>query len=543
MSSGPLASVVQHLRRLGDDGQEDAELLEQFVLHHDAAAFEALVRRHERLVLGVCRRVLRNAQDAEDAFQASFLVLARKAASIGRGAALAGWLHRVAFRVALRLRAQAAARKARPLSEADGSAATTPDPAAAAAWRELAPLLDREVYGLPARYHRPVVLCYLEGKSYEEAARQLGCSRGTVATRLNRARALLRRRLERRGLVLTAGLLSVLLAGTAATAAAAPPALVKATAGAATALAAGAPAAGLVSVRVSALIQGVLRAMWFTKLKVVTALVLGALVLGGAGTAGVHLAGARGGVPVPAGAQTPEAQAKSPEKSGAAEAPAEAPPSKGEALPETLRRSLDVRDMLSRRVQAVSFVVDEKMTFQEALDALADRYDLRFDVNEPAFKAEDMEHVLDSRIVLQQPLTMKNVPLRTVLRKVLGRVLPTATYVIRDGVIEITTEKRLHEQFWPKDYRGPYFPLVTAAFVKRPLREALQELAATNDCSIVLDERAGAKQEVPVTATLVNAPADKATQALADAAGLRVVVRGTVLYVTTPENASRAEKP
>ncbi len=120
MSSGPLASVVQHLRRLADDGQTDAELLEQFVVHHDAAAFEALVRRHERLVRGVCRRVLRN---AEDAFQASFVVLARKAGSIGRRAALAGWLHRVAFRVALRLRAQAAARKAQPLPEAEVPAA------------------------------------------------------------------------------------------------------------------------------------------------------------------------------------------------------------------------------------------------------------------------------------------------------------------------------------------------------------------------------------------------------------------------------------
>jgi RNA polymerase sigma factor (sigma-70 family) len=546
MSSGPLASVVQHLRRLADAGEGgpgDAELLEQFIVHRDAAAFEALVRRHERLVLGVCRRVLRNAQDAEDAFQASFLILARKAASIGRRAALAGWLHRVALRVALRLRAQAAERKAQPLPEADPPAAAVPDPATAAAWRELRPLLDQEVNGLPARYHRPVVLCYLEGRSYDEAARQLGCSRGTVATRLHRARALLRRRLERRGLVLTAGLVSVLLAGEAATAAAAPAPLVKATAAAAVALAAGTPAAGLVSVRIATLVQGVLRAMLLSKLKTVTALALGALFLGGIGSAGVQLARARAGAPA-AERQPAQAQAKPPEKSRAAEprretnpAKAEAPPAAAPAAP--LRTALEVRDRLARLVD-FNGVDDPQTHLQEVLDELGKRYDLKFDVNEPAFRDDGVDDILGLLPAQQHPLpALKQVPLQTVLRKVLGRLPSYATYVVRGGLVEITTEQRLHHEFWPKDHRGPYFPLVTAAFVKRPLREALQELATKNDCSIVLDERVGDKQEAPVTATLVNAPADTAAQALADAAGLRVVVRGTVLYVTTADAAAK----
>src|SRR5262249_37665794 len=160
-----------------------AELLERFVADRDETAFELLVWRHERLVLGVCRRLLRDAHDAEDAFQATFLTLVRRAGSIGRGQALASWLYRVPHRIALRARAAGGRRAARETHGADLAAVPGgDDPRGGAERRDLETLLEEEVGRLPEKYRGPVVLCYLEGKTYDEAGRQLGCSRGTVST-------------------------------------------------------------------------------------------------------------------------------------------------------------------------------------------------------------------------------------------------------------------------------------------------------------------------------------------------------------------------
>jgi hypothetical protein len=205
---------------------------------------------------------------------------------------------------------------------------------------------------------------------------------------------------------------------------------------------------------------------------------------------------------------------------------------------------LQLRDRLARPVEFQGFD-DPKTPLQEALDNLAARYDLKFDIDEAAFKAEMIADVENVLIAESRPLRpMKDVPLRVVLRKILSRVPATypATYVIRDGLIQITTEAALHAEFWPKAPDGPYFPLVTAVFDKRPLREALQELAADGERSRVIDERVGDRGQAPVTATFVNAPLDTAAQTLADAADLKVVVRGTVLYVTTRERPSEPEK-
>jgi RNA polymerase sigma factor (sigma-70 family) len=287
MATNPLRTALHHLRRtLGapDAGVSDAQLLQRFAAGRDEAAFELLVRRHERLVLGVCLRVLRDAHDAEDAFQATFLVLARKAAGITARESVAGWLYRVAHRVALRARAGAAGRGRHETAAADLSAVPAPDDAdREAAWRELRPLLDREVSRLPEKYRVPVVLCYLESRTYEEAARQLGCSRGTVSTRLTRARELLRRRLARCGLALSGALLALLLTERTA-AAAAPDGLVGATAKAALPFSAGRSAAGLVSAQVLTLTEGALNAMLLTKLKTVTGVLAAVTALGlGAG--------------------------------------------------------------------------------------------------------------------------------------------------------------------------------------------------------------------------------------------------------------------
>jgi TIGR03009 family protein len=297
MATEQLDSVLHHLRRvLASDGSHsvtDAQLLERFVSQRDESAFELLVWRHERLVFNVCRRVLHDAHDAEDAFQATFLALVRRAGSIGKREAVAAWLYKVAYRVALRIRTTAAQRGQRERLGVDLELLPAKDRGAdEAAWQELRPLLDQEVSRLPERYRVPVILCYFEGKTYDEIARQLGCSRGTVSTWLSRARDLLRRRLERRGVVLAGGILATLLAGRTASTGA-PPVLVNGTVKAALPYAAArAAVAGLVSPRVATVTEGVLQAMMWTRLKTVGAFALLILVFGFSGASlllpGVH---------------------------------------------------------------------------------------------------------------------------------------------------------------------------------------------------------------------------------------------------------------
>jgi RNA polymerase sigma factor (sigma-70 family) len=266
--------VIQHLRRvaLQQDAASfsDGELLEQYVAWRDEAAFEALLRRHGPMVLAVCRRVLCNEADAEDAFQATFLVLVRKAASIQSRAAVSNWLYGVASNVALK--AKAMNRKRR-----EKESAITPAPPSgfgAESVHEVQALLDSELRQLPDKYRVPLVLCDLEGKTIKEAASHLGWPQGTVATRVTRGRALLARRLAKRGVLLSGGALAAVLSqGTAS--ASLPPALVSSTVKAAGVLAAS-PAAppGVISPRVAALTEGVVRAMVPTRMKLVAALAL-----------------------------------------------------------------------------------------------------------------------------------------------------------------------------------------------------------------------------------------------------------------------------
>jgi RNA polymerase sigma factor (sigma-70 family) len=180
----------------------DAELLQRFASRRDEEAFTALVERHGRMVLRVCRQMLRNADDADDAFQAVWLVLVRRAGQIRRGELLSGWLYGVALRVSAKVREQAARRRREgqgfPVAELEASNSETPT--------DLQPLLHEEINRLPEYYRNPVVLCYIESKTNEQAARELRCPVGTVKGRLARARELLKSRLRRRGV--TPGLLA-----------------------------------------------------------------------------------------------------------------------------------------------------------------------------------------------------------------------------------------------------------------------------------------------------------------------------------------------
>jgi RND family efflux transporter MFP subunit len=254
-------------------GLGDGVLLERFVADRDEAAFELLLWRHGPAVLGVCRRLLADPNDAEDAFQATFLALAKKAAGIRRGEVVGTWLYRVACRVALRARAERARRASREQGDVDGLLAPADGEPA---WRELREVLDEEVERLPARHRAAFVLCCLEGLTGEEAARQLGCAPGTVSSRLTRARERLRRRLARRG-VSPAALTGVVLAPSL------PASLVAPTLRAALLFSSGKSVGGVVSARAVAHAEGVLRAMFLSKLKVAALLLLvaGLLAVGG----------------------------------------------------------------------------------------------------------------------------------------------------------------------------------------------------------------------------------------------------------------------
>ena len=301
MARGQLGRFLDTLRRVpgnSGDAAADGPLLERFASRNDGAAFAALLRRHGPLVWGVCRRTLGDGPDAEDAFQATFLVLARKARSVRRRDSVRSWLYGVASRVAVRAR-QARAR--RPGYERQARPPAPADPADAAAGAELRAVLDEEIARLPDRYRLPLVLCYLHGRTNDEAAEELGCPRGTVATRLSRARERLRGRLLRRGVALSAG-----------GAALAVPEVVPPTLSAATAEAVSAQAAGrAIASPVATLTEGVLRAMYVAKLRTAAAVVV---------AVGILAAGA--------GAWGYAALAQPPAQPRAKEAPAPAPPDK-----------------------------------------------------------------------------------------------------------------------------------------------------------------------------------------------------------------------
>jgi RNA polymerase sigma factor (sigma-70 family) len=279
----PIRRYIRHLAGHGEGQDADCELLQRYVVAADQAAFEAIVRRHGPLVQSVCARILGGGPDAEDAFQATFLVLVRKAGSLAAPDSLGPWLYGVACRTALKARAAAVRHQKteRPLTDL----ATVPT-ATALAERDLRAVLDELIYRLPQRYRVPFVLCYLEGKTNQEAARIVGCPLGTIFSRLAWARDRLQKQLRRRGLAPASGMFAAWLVESAAPAAV-PIASVDSTAHAAIAFAAGrSAAAGAYSGPAAALAEGVLHAMFVTKLKIAL-LLLATVGIAGVGTFGL----------------------------------------------------------------------------------------------------------------------------------------------------------------------------------------------------------------------------------------------------------------
>jgi RNA polymerase sigma factor (sigma-70 family) len=322
MSGGPSVALVRDIQTLFDAGTvaglTDRQLLERVTTTRDGsseAAFEVLVRRHGPMVLRVCRNVLKDWNDAEDAFQATFIILARRCGSIRRRDSVESWLFGVACRVAARARVDAARRRAverRGAAEAD--AALGPPEQDLADLPELGPIVQEELRRLPEKYRAAVVLCYWEGLTQEQAAAQLGCPIGTVRSRIARARDLLRRRLSRRGLAPMAGLAAsgFDVSSVVPVPAAVPDSWVAATLKAVAQLAAGARPA-VASASVAALVQHVLRRMLIMKLKTTATCLLFVAM----GAAGVILAApqTRPNRTPPAPNRGPRAEPKTTEKS------------------------------------------------------------------------------------------------------------------------------------------------------------------------------------------------------------------------------------
>jgi RNA polymerase sigma factor (sigma-70 family) len=366
MASGQTDTLLRHIRNLAGIKHNhllDRDLLERFVSMREEAAFAALVERLGPLVLGVCQRVLHHEHDAEDAFQATFLVLARKAGSIRSQESLAGWLSRVAYHIALKVQARTGQCHTHERKVADMRQA---DPRSSVTWQELREVLDKELQRLPTKYRAPLVLCYLEGRTRDEAAQELKCSVDSVKGRLERGRELLRTRLTRRGLTLSAILLGPGLAQQAASAAVGPALAAATVAGALgfTASKAARPLAG----SVVALANEALRSLFINKLKmgVLLALLLGALVIGATFVVGPEQAA---GHPQPRQPDQPlvqDQQAKAPKPGPAAVAGTDL---YGDPLPAgALARLGTVRFRHGERIYGVAFSPDRKLLASASSD-------------------------------------------------------------------------------------------------------------------------------------------------------------------------------
>ncbi len=282
MAHPSIPLVYRQLRQLTGwhgDPQPDHQLLQRFIMTREEAAFAALVERHGPMVLGVCRSILGNHHDAEDIFQAAFLVLARKAGSIRRSESVGSWLYAVAYRLAQKARVRAGKRRVYEQQASKSPGQTTMDDVT---WGELRVILHEEVSRLPDKLRAAVVLCYWEGRTHEQAGQQLGCAKGTVKDRLERARELLRSRLARRGLALSTTWFAASLAGGMASAAV-PMSLAQATVRGAILFEMGQLPVGIVSEGAVACARKVLQAMLLAKLKYGLALMLAIGVLGGVG--------------------------------------------------------------------------------------------------------------------------------------------------------------------------------------------------------------------------------------------------------------------
>jgi RNA polymerase sigma factor (sigma-70 family) len=547
MAQRSLHPLLHYLRRLSTGcatatDLDDAHLLHRFLRQGDQAAFMAIVQRYGALVWGVCVRRLGETPEAEDAFQATFLVLVRKAPGL-RGPQLLGpWLYGVAHRTALKTHGRAVRRKVREQALPEDVGAEV---GSEQLWGELRAVLDEELDRLPEKYRRPVLLCYLQGLSSEEAARALGCPKGTVFSRLSRARDLLRQRLSRRGLGASGAALAALLTAHAA-AKAVPAALVEATLGVSILSAAGRGGPG-VPAHLAALVEGVLRNMLLQKVRLgVVLLALGVAASGVGFLAHRALAGPPTTAAVgdqdksksAVAPAAPEPDRPAADKGKIAQpkagAPAPAPPEPAQAL-----KPRDLRKALTEPINFSGFD-DPETTLDDVLQFMAGRYNLTFEVNEKAFQQEGLDFYGQTNKIGRPLPKMTQTTTAALLQKILARVAVSggAAYLLRpSGAIEVTTTAAVRRELGIPE-RRPLLPLIWDDFENTPLNQAFERVAEASGFNVVIDPRVGDKTKTNITAQLNNVPTDTAVRLLADMAGLGVVQMDNVFYVTTRENAA-----
>jgi RNA polymerase sigma factor (sigma-70 family) len=412
-----MSDLSQQLRRIAllpdDPGTSDEELLERFLSRREEIAFAVLVRRHGPMVFGVCRRMLHDYQLAEDAFQATFLVLIRKGTAIRKRESLASWLYGVAYRTARRARATLCRQRSRerPMRE------SFVEPSAQASWRDVAPILDQEVQRLPEIYRSALVLCDLEGKTRNEAARLLGCPEGTLSTRLMRGRELLAKRLTRRGITLSAGGLGLVL-GQQQLSAAPSASLLKSTVGAGVNMAFR-QAVEMISPQAAALTEGVVRTMVWTPIIKGVALVLTTGFLWAGFVLSSHRATGLASVSVSAEQQRVAA----------------APEQRINPVQDPLREKLIRRIGLEKGI-------DKNTPFKDVIEFLADRYDLTIEIDTGRFKATGSEGVEYTPVSLPR---LVHARIATVLRLIAAQVNGICMVTAKKVVIVPQNEKIVAE--------------------------------------------------------------------------------------------------
>jgi RNA polymerase sigma factor (sigma-70 family) len=501
-------------------GLSDAELVRRFAAGPGPAAeaaFTVLLCRHGPLVYRVCRAAVRQGHDADDAFQATFLVLARKAASLPPHNDLGPWLYEVARRVSAHARAEAVRRR-----RLERQVAAEKAPPGGTDEADLAAAVHDALGRLPERFRAPVVLCDLEGLSYQEAAGRLGWSHGSVRNRLARGRQRLRVALERMGVAPAA---AALASGAAPVV---PRALAEATARAAV-LVAARSAGGAVPESVLALMNWGLQSMLLTKLKTAGMSLLAAAAL---------VAGAYG-----LSAQPP---ADNPEPAAAkAIAKAEPAAAKAVAKAEPKPPAVPPRARPETMVAKLSEVVNIDQTFdniplREVLYYLGDRFDVTFIVDVQSFDRDTGNLKVEEHLVRLPK--MPGVSLSTILRYVLTQVQGTLL-VRNDHLAVVTLNQAVNEVYGerPQVEIGPHRllqPLVNVVYDRRPLERVLADIAEQSGRNVVLDPRVTDREKLTVTAKLLNAPTDTAVRVVADLVNLKAVQVDNVFFVTTREHAA-----
>lgn len=558
MSSRPHGLLRAALRRLSPDppSDSDADLLDRYVASRDEAAFAALVRRHGPMVLGVCRRRLGVGPDAEDAYQVTFMVLARDAARIGNGAALPGWLYRVAYLIALK---QSGKLGRRPEALPEESPAPTQTPDADAAGRESLAILDEELNALPDKLRSVLVLCGLEARTNTEAARLLGCPTGTVDSRLSSARQKLRDRLARRGLAALAASLPVASEA------------VRAEDTAHTALVYVATR-GVAADPLSTFADGVSPIMSTTKLKLLAAAGMCLAVFGTAGLGLIHATGQEPTKPkteAKAKVDAPKDEAKKPVTEDAAndkEIPTLADESairmalslKAPKLPEQiiLKELFELLYQHSGLVVRLDVAAYKRLGLGSgmAMGAIASQRDVFVSMK----FAGDPETEVVLRLYEMQihfPVT-RGLSVADILTETVAQLPGKCSYRIRGNQVLIgpafepptvpgsgqgagdlaplIDQKRILEQIVGEP--------VSIAIEDKPLTDAVKDLRKLTGANIVIDARCKDKAKQPVSGSFSDVRLLTVLTVFADMCDLKPVAMNNVYYLTTAENAAKLQK-